>query len=120
MSNNEYFYIDIDIEDTKDINNEMVDYVPKTLYEKDILPENVSISTMSITAFLGTTLYTKEIEKYMELDNDNIIAIKSSKNINRLEIYVYKFKSTNKNSTRNFYNQITTIIKIENDRFMNV
>ena len=47
MSNNEYFYIDIDIEDTKDINNEMVDYVPKTLYEKDILPENVSISTMS-------------------------------------------------------------------------
>lgn len=36
------------------------------------------ISTMSITCYLGTIFDLTNIEKYMILESDNIIAIKSS------------------------------------------
>jgi len=56
----------------------------------------------------------------MILEEENIVAIKSSKGIRCLNSIKNKFKSTNKNSKKNFYNQNTIIIKIMDDRYINI
>ena len=43
----------------------------------DLIPNNVNISTMSITCYLGTIFKLDNISKHMLLDKNNIIAIKS-------------------------------------------
>jgi len=111
----------IDIEDKKEnLREDMIQYVPLDLYEKDILPKNVLISTMTITGYLGTSFNMDNIEKYMILDKEDIIAIKSANSINKLPEYTLKSKSANKNSKKNFYNQLTTIVKINEEKYMNI
>lgn len=109
--------IHIELEENK---KEMKQYVPLDLYENDILPKNVSISTMTITGYLGSNFNMENIEKYMILNKEDIIAIKSAKNINKLPEYTLKSKSANKNSKKNFYNQLTTIVKINEEKYMNI
>ena len=89
-------------------------------YNMENIPKNVSISTMSIGCNLGTSFYIENIYDSLPLNTDDIIAVKSSKGIKCLDEYITKFKSTNKNSKKNFYNQNTLIIKINNDIFINI
>jgi TATA-box binding protein (TBP) (component of TFIID and TFIIIB) len=98
----------------------MINYINVDDYNMDKIPENVSISTMSIGCNLGTLFNVENIYNNLRLDSDNIIAIKSGKGVKCLDEYLHKFKSTNKNSERNFYNQITLIIKVRNDIFINI
>ena len=75
---------------------------------------------MSIGCNLGTSFNMKHIYNYLTLSNDDIIAIKSSEGIRCIEELKSKFKSTNKNSKKNFYNQNTIIMCIGADKFINI
>ena len=98
----------------------MQNYININDYNMDKIPNNVSISTMSIGCNLGTSFNMKNIYNYLTLSNDDIIAIKSLEGIRCIEELKSKFKSTNKNSKKNFYNQNTIIICIGVDRFINI
>ena len=98
----------------------MIDYINIDNYNMDKIPEKVSISTMSFGCNLGTSFNMKNIYDHLLLSNDNIIAIKSAKGIRVLEEFKIKFKSTNKNSKKNFYNQNTIIMRIDDDNFINI
>jgi len=112
----EYECYDTDCE----IQDDIIEYIDVDSYNMDIIPANISISTMSLACYLGTLFITDNIYKYMILEDDNIVSVKSSKGIRCLNSIKDKFKSTNKNSNKNFYNQNTIIIKIYDDRYLNI
>ena len=98
----------------------MIDYINIDNYNMDKIPEKVSISTMSFGCNLGTSFNMKNIYDHLLLSNSDIIAIKSSEGIKALDEFKLKFKSTNKNSKKNFYNQNTIIIRIDEEKFINI
>jgi TATA-box binding protein (TBP) (component of TFIID and TFIIIB) len=98
----------------------MEDYININDYNMDKIPTNVSISTMSIGCNLGTSFNMKNIYEHLILLNNDIIAIKSSDGIRCIDEFKSKFKSTNKNSKKNFYNQNTIIMRIDEDKFINI
>ena len=89
-----------------------IDYININEYNFEKIPENVSISTISIGCNLGTPFCMENIYNHLQLNKNDIIAIKSSKGIRCIDEYKEKFKSTNKNSKKIFYNQNTIIIKV--------
>jgi TATA-box binding protein (TBP) (component of TFIID and TFIIIB) len=109
-------YDEIEIEE----NNNFVNFIDIESYNMTQIPTNVSISTMSLACNLGTLFKTENIYKYMILDSNNIVAVKSSKGMRCIRDYKSKFKSTNKNSKKNFYNQNTIIIKVMDDKYLNI
>ena len=103
-----------------EVNNEFINYIDIDSYNMEAIPYNVSISTMSLTCYLGTLFNIENIYRYMILESDTIVALKSGKGIKCLDDYKPKFKSTTKNSKKNFFNQMTIIIKIVDDKFLNI
>jgi TATA-box binding protein (TBP) (component of TFIID and TFIIIB) len=86
-----------------------------------IIPNNISISTMNLACKFETLINIIYIYKYMTLENDSIICIKSSEEQPRYTAdYKNKFKSMNKNLKKIFRNQITLIVNIDVDRYINV
>jgi TATA-box binding protein (TBP) (component of TFIID and TFIIIB) len=88
----------------------------------DAIPNNVTISTITVNCNLNTLMLLDNISNYMPIDLENIIAIKSGKyNILRcIDNQQDKFKSINKNYKKNFYNQLTIIIKVSEDKYINI
>lgn len=96
------------------------EYIDIYSFNMHLIPDNLSISTMSITCFLGTLLNTYNIYKYIELERNNIVCIKSGYGIKCLPEFQNNFKSMNKNSLKNFFNQMTIIINVNNNIYLNV
>ena len=123
-SNNNLASLNAEFEEIIEIDNDIdiVDYIDIASYNMDQIPPNVSISTMSLSCYLGTLFIPDNIYKYRNnlLDENSIIAIKSKKGLACLDKYKDKFKSTNKNSKKNFYNQLTVIVKVYDEKFINV
>lgn len=97
-----------------------IDHIDINKYNLNQIPSNVSISTMSLACHLGTLFKTDNIYKYMILEHDNIVAVKSTEGLRCLDDYKHKFKSTNKNSKKNFFNQKTIIIRTTGEKFLNI
>lgn len=106
--------------DISDINENFVEYIDINSYNMNLIPQNVSISTMSLTCSLGTPFNVANIYKYMILEKDNVIAIKTDKGMRKLNNSSYEFNSTNKNSHKNFFNQNTIIVNSREDKHLNV
>jgi TATA-box binding protein (TBP) (component of TFIID and TFIIIB) len=101
---------------------EFKDFINIKDNEIDYLPNGVSISTMCASCKLGTILNILNIEKYLELNIDDILCVKmnkerirtlipdkkKNKRDNKLKI----FKQDKEEKTNHFYNQITVIIRI--------
>jgi TATA-box binding protein (TBP) (component of TFIID and TFIIIB) len=100
--------------------NQHIDYINVGSYNMNILPENLSICTMSLACHLGTKFKVDNIYKYIQLESDYIVAVKSPKGMRCMDGIKEKFKSTNKNSKKVFSNQYTIIIQISETRFLNV
>lgn len=83
------------------------------------LPEGVTISTISATCNLNTLMNLINISKFLELSNNDIISIKHDKSIRSLEPIKTKRKKATK-KTKNFYNQITMVIKVDEEKNINV
>jgi len=65
-------------------------YIDIESYNMNLIPQNVSISTMSLTCSLGTLFNIENIYKYMILEPDNVIAIKTGKGMRCLDNYKCK------------------------------
>lgn len=108
----------IEIEDNKEYLSR--DLIGIESFNMDILPKNLSICTMSLACNLGTKFRVDNIYKYLQLESNYIVAIKSPLGLRCIEEIRKKFKSTNKNSKKVFSNQYTIIIQISDTRFLNI
>ena len=98
--------------------NKIIDYVDIKTNEITDLPNGISISTMCASCNLNTKIDIGNIEKYLQLNSDDIFTIKfnndriktlaplknNSKRLHKIE--------TKKNTGNHFYNQITVIIRV--------
>jgi TATA-box binding protein (TBP) (component of TFIID and TFIIIB) len=105
--------------ETYDIIEKKIDYINVESYDMNSIPSNVTISTMSITCHLGTTFLLSNIDKYMLLETNNIIAIKSAQGIRCMSFYYDKLKKPSKKS-KSFFNQLTIIMRVNENEYMNV
>ena len=58
---------------------EFKDLINVKEHEIDVLPNGVSISTMCASSKLGTIINVFNIEKYLELNMDDILCVKMNK-----------------------------------------
>jgi TATA-box binding protein (TBP) (component of TFIID and TFIIIB) len=100
--------------------NQRIDYIDIDSYNMNTLPSNLSICTMSLACNLGTKFKLDNIYKYLQLESNNIVAVKCQKGMRCMDGIKERFKSTSKNSKKVFSNQYTVIIQISETRFLNV
>ena len=104
-----------------------VDYLNYKDIEISDLPHGISISTMCASCKLNTKIIISNIEKYLQLNPEDILTIDpndKSKNKTLLNIKIKpkrQKKVDNKikhkdNSKKYFYNQITVVIRINNNK----
>lgn len=90
------------------------------------LPKGVKISTMCASCKLGTLINIANIEKYLQLDEYNILTVKKSKENMRTLIPIVikpqrnkksKYRKEKKDTAKNnFYNQITVVVRIDDNK----
>jgi TATA-box binding protein (TBP) (component of TFIID and TFIIIB) len=101
---------------------EVKDFINVKDNEIDTLPNGVSISTMCASCKLGTILNILNIEKYLELNIDDVLCVKMNKerirtlipdkSKNKREKKIKLLKQEKEEKSNHFYNQITVIIRI--------
>lgn len=99
-------------------NVEITDYINVQENEIDNLPNGVSISTMCSSCNLNTIINIVNIEKYLELDMNDVLCVK--RNIEKIRTLIPDKKKNKRDkikmekNTNHFYNQITIIMRIGN------
>jgi TATA-box binding protein (TBP) (component of TFIID and TFIIIB) len=103
--------------------HKFVDYLGVESNEIKNLPSGISISTMCTSCKFDTKIDINNIEKYLQLNSDDILTVKRNKEsmrslialklkpkrVKKIEGKVPK-KDTSKNS---FYNQITVVVRVD-------
>ena len=103
--------------------HKFVDYLGVESNEIKNLPSGISISTMCTSCKFDTKIDINNIEKYLQLNSDDILTVKRNKEsmrsliaiklkpkrVKKVEGKVPK-KDTSKNS---FYNQITVVVRVD-------
>jgi TATA-box binding protein (TBP) (component of TFIID and TFIIIB) len=97
--------------------------------EIDNLPDGVKVATMCSSCFLGTKLDLDNIEKYLLLNDKDILMVKRNKDNIRTLIDLKKpskrnilsaKKKDHNGNTNNFYNSITLIIRVTDEPSKNL
>ena len=85
-------------------------------------PKGLEISTMSVICKLNTVINIQNINKHMPLSNNNFLSIKLNNDIRVLDKALIKRKKKSKKNKKNksFYNQITTIINVDDINKINI
>jgi TATA-box binding protein (TBP) (component of TFIID and TFIIIB) len=87
------------------------------------LPSELHISTMTITFNLATTFNVLNIGKYIDLSFGNILCVKygpSGSNLIRSLIKYKLSKKKTKKKKKNFYNQASLVLGINNGKMINI
>lgn len=88
------------------------------------LPDDVSISTMTITCKIDTEFNVTNIGKYIDLKYNSIVAVKhgnnDDKSTNRSLIIKRQSAQKNRKKKKAFYNQVTIIVKTKKNKNYNV
>jgi len=106
-------------------NDNFLDFINVKENEIDNLPSGISISTMCASCKLGTEINILNIEKYLPLNQDDILTVKmNDEKIRTLIPEKKKNKREKKNSkpkkkVNHFYNQITVVIRIDSGEIEN-
>lgn len=91
--------------------------------DMDQLPEDVSISTMTITCKIDTEFNVTNIGKYMDLKHNGIVAVKhgetADKTTNR-SLIIKKQSQQKDKKKKSFYNQATILVKTKKNKTTNV
>jgi TATA-box binding protein (TBP) (component of TFIID and TFIIIB) len=93
-------------------------YIKIIDYEKDEiknLPDGLTISTMCASAKLNSLINTVNIEKYLQLDQDDIVCVKLNNDNQRTLIQTKtKNKRLKKKEKKDFhfFNQITVVVRV--------
>lgn len=98
-----------------------IDYLQTDSIEINELPIGVSVSTMCASCKLNTRLDISNIEKYLQLNSDDVLMVKmNDEQIRTIINKKSKPKRSNKTKTNqkdtaknHFYNQITVIVRID-------
>jgi len=109
------------ITDSKWDTYNFIDFLKTDSIEIKELPIGVSVSTMCASCKLNSRLDINNIEKYLQLNSDDVLMVKMNDEKIRTIINkknkpkrTNKTKSNQKDTTKNhFYNQITVIIRID-------
>lgn len=101
---------------------EFTDYLNVDTKEIKDLPDGVSISTMCASCKLNTRLNIPNIEKYLQLNSDDVLTVKMNKERTRTLINIknkpkrmkkVETKTKQKDTSKNhFYNQITVVVRV--------
>ena len=101
---------------------EFTDFLKVDEVEIKNLPAGISVSTMCASCKLNTRLNIPNIEKYLQLNSDDILTVKMNKEKMRTLITIKNKpkrikKTENKNkqkdtSKNHFYNQITVVVRV--------
>lgn len=95
----------------------------KDIIEFEKLPEDITISTMTITCKINTIFNVVNMAKYLDLAPEDIVCIKHGNiedlTVNRC-IDKKKLLLKNKKKKKGFYNQVTVIVKISQDKKINL
>jgi len=101
---------------------EFTDYLNVDEIEIKNLPAGISVSTMCASCKLNTRLNIPNIEKYLQLNPDDILTVKMSKERMRTLISIknkpkrikkIENKTKQKDTSKNhFYNQITVVVRV--------
>lgn len=94
----------------------------KNGFNLEKLPDDLNISTMTITCNLDTLIDIQNVGRYMDLAFGQVVCVKYGPNnsIVRSLIKLKKRKKTTKKNRKNFYNQATVIIAVDSKRTVNV
>lgn len=87
-------------------------------YDPSILPEGLTISTMTITGRFDTTFNLENISKYLRLKKNLIISVKHHL-VNRALIILNKKKKDKKGKV-GFFNQASIVTQISKDKNINI
>lgn len=85
----------------------------KPFIELSELPDELLISTMTITGSFETTFNIENIGKYLDLNQNGIVTVKYGNDDNSIRTLLVK-KRRNKKKTKktgSFYNQVTLVVK---------
>lgn len=98
------------------------DFSKKLNTEFDLtnLPDDLRISTMTVTCNLNTLITIENIGKYINLSFGNTVCIKYGNNKVRTLIKLKKSNKKTKKKQKNFYNQASIIVDVKNKRRVNV
>ena len=101
---------------------EFTDYLNVDGIEIKNLPAGISVSTMCASCKLNTRLIIPNIEKYLQLNSDDILTVKTNKEKLRTLITIKnkpkrikktENKTKQKDTSKNhFYNQITVVVRV--------
>ena len=101
---------------------EFTDYLNVDTKEIKDLPDGISISTMCASCKLNTRLNIPNIEKYLQLNSDDVLTVKMNKERTRSLITIKnkpkrmkkeETKTKQKDTSKNhFYNQITVVVRV--------
>jgi len=95
----------------------------KNGFNLEKLPDDLNISTMTITCSLDTLIDIQNVGKYMDLELGKIVCVKYGPNnsiVRSLIKLKKKSKKVNTKHRKNFYNQATVIIAVEDNRTVNI
>lgn len=96
-------------------NYQMIDYLDINNKQEEVLPKGLFISTMCSTSKLDTKINIVNIEKYLQLNPDDILSIEKDNIKSLVSKSKYKKKKKEENKQKPisyFYNQITVDIRI--------
>lgn len=91
-----------------------------TEFNLDNLPDDLRISTMTITCNLNTLISIENIGKYIDLNFGSIVCIKYGNNKIRTLIKLKKVNKKSKKKKKNFYNQASIVVDVKNKKRVNI
>lgn len=96
---------------------QFINYLKADQIEVDGLPDGISVSTIGASCKLNTRLNIPNIEKYLQLNFDDILTVKQNNGLIRTLITPQTKVKRNtlkydKKSNKSFYNQITVVIRV--------
>jgi len=86
----------------------------------DNKPEDVTISTITMTCKMNTEFLVENIGKYINLEHDRVVSVKYGNNIIRSLIPKKVINQKKKKQKKNFYNQVTLKVRTKKDKDINI
>lgn len=97
-----------------------IDYINVDSIEIQNLPLGISVSTMCVSGKLNTKLNIPNIEKYLQLNSNDVLTVKMNQERIRTLISIKNKPKRNKKdinqkdtSKNHFYNQITVVMRVD-------
>jgi TATA-box binding protein (TBP) (component of TFIID and TFIIIB) len=104
--------------------DQLVEIDLKNGFNLEKLPDDLKISTMTVTCNLDTLIDIQNVGKYISMSHGRIVCVKYGPNNSTVRTLIKLKKKKKKKEVskhrQNFYNQATVIIDVEDNRRVNI